>query len=111
MPSQLLRNRPDIRQAEQQLIAANARIGVAKGQYFPTISLTGLYGSASANLSDLFTESAARGEIFNVGLPFAFDPRTGQRDGTLPEMFFDNPDRFTAPAIRTENTCRLTFIP
>ncbi len=54
LPSDLLARRPDIRQAEQQLIAANARIGVAKGQYFPSISLTGFYGSSSIQLSDLF---------------------------------------------------------
>jgi len=55
LPSDLLTNRPDIRQAEQDLIAANARIGVAKSLYFPTISLTGLFGYASTDLSNLFT--------------------------------------------------------
>jgi multidrug efflux system outer membrane protein len=54
MPSDLLERRPDIRQAEQTLIAANAQIGVAKAAYFPTISLTGAFGSASGDLSDLF---------------------------------------------------------
>ncbi len=54
MPSALLANRPDIRQAEQDLIAANANIGVAKALYFPSISLTGLLGWASNDLSDLF---------------------------------------------------------
>jgi multidrug efflux system outer membrane protein len=54
LPSDILARRPDIRQAEQQLIAANARIGVAKAQYFPSISLTGLFGTASMDLSDLF---------------------------------------------------------
>jgi multidrug efflux system outer membrane protein len=54
LPSDILVNRPDIRQAEQDLIAANANIGVAKAQYFPTISLTGLFGWASDDLSDLF---------------------------------------------------------
>lgn len=54
LPSDLLARRPDIRQAEQQLVAANARIGVAKGQYFPSISLTGYFGSSSTELSDLF---------------------------------------------------------
>lgn len=54
LPSDLLERRPDIRQAEQNLIAANAQIGVAKAAYFPTISLTGAFGSASGDLSDLF---------------------------------------------------------
>jgi multidrug efflux system outer membrane protein len=58
LPSQLLERRPDIRQAEQNLIAANARIGVAKAQYFPTISLTGLSGVESLDLSRLFTSQA-----------------------------------------------------
>jgi len=54
LPSDILVNRPDIRQAEQNLIAANANIGVAKALYFPSISLTGLLGLASNDLSDLF---------------------------------------------------------
>ncbi len=54
LPSDVLTNRPDIRQAEQNLIAANAQIGAARALYFPTISLTGALGFASSDLSKLF---------------------------------------------------------
>jgi multidrug efflux system outer membrane protein len=54
LPSDLLERRPDIRQAEQNLIAANAQIGVAKAAYFPTITLTGAFGYSSAELSQMF---------------------------------------------------------
>jgi multidrug efflux system outer membrane protein len=54
LPSALLANRPDIRRAEQILVAANARIGAAKALYFPAISLTGAYGYASEDLNQLF---------------------------------------------------------
>lgn len=54
LPSYVLANRPDIRQAEQNLIAANAQIGAARALYFPTISLTGAFGFVSSDLSNLF---------------------------------------------------------
>lgn len=54
LPSDLLTRRPDIRQAEQNLISANAIIGVAKAAYYPAISLTGFFGYASTDLTDLF---------------------------------------------------------
>ncbi|MCS0589518.1 efflux transporter outer membrane subunit [Massilia norwichensis] len=54
MPSDLLISRPDIRAAEQQLIAANADIGAARANYFPRITLTGSGGTASTELSGLF---------------------------------------------------------
>jgi multidrug efflux system outer membrane protein len=55
LPSSLLERRPDIRAAEQNLIASNAIIGVAKAAYFPSISLTGFMGYQSNQLSSLFT--------------------------------------------------------
>ena len=55
LPSDLLERRPDIRSAEQNLITANAIIGIAKAAYYPRISLTGLLGSQSSELSSLFT--------------------------------------------------------
>jgi outer membrane protein, multidrug efflux system len=58
LPASLLERRPDIREAEENLIAANADIGVAKAAYFPDISLTGLLGLESAQLSDLFKGSS-----------------------------------------------------
>jgi NodT family efflux transporter outer membrane factor (OMF) lipoprotein len=58
LPSALLERRPDIRQAEQTLIAANAQIGAVKALYFPQISLTGFLGGQSRALSDLFTGPA-----------------------------------------------------
>ena len=54
IPAQFLANRPDVRSAEGQLIAANAHIGVARAAYFPDISLTGALGYASNDLSQLF---------------------------------------------------------
>ena len=58
LPSALLERRPDIRQAEQQLIAANAQIGVARSAYFPQISLTALAGYQSSALTGLFSGPA-----------------------------------------------------
>jgi len=58
LPSNLLERRPDIRQAEAQLIAANAQIGVAKAEYFPQINLTATGGYQSSALTSLFTGPA-----------------------------------------------------
>lgn len=58
LPSELLLRRPDVRTAEQNLVAADARVAAARANYFPSITLTGAIGSQSAALSDLFTGPA-----------------------------------------------------
>ncbi|HXV10185.1 MAG TPA: efflux transporter outer membrane subunit [Burkholderiales bacterium] len=76
VPSDLLVRRPDIRQAEQNLVAANANIGAARALYYPTISLTGLFGYASSDLDNLFSGPSQQwsyggsiiGPIFTFGL-------------------------------------------
>ena len=75
LPSTLLTRRPDLRQAEQQLVSANARIGVAKAEFFPKFSLTPLIGTASPEFSALTGGSATvwavagtlTGPLFNAG--------------------------------------------
>ena len=75
VPSEVLENRPDILQAEQNLISANAQIGAARALYFPTISLTGDYGFSSSELRNLFRGPAETwsyagsitGPIFTAG--------------------------------------------
>lgn len=61
LPSDLLSRRPDVRRAEQDLIAANARIGVVRSRFLPSISLTAALGGASTSLSDLTLRSANTG--------------------------------------------------
>lgn len=75
LPAQLLERRPDILAVEQQLVAANARIGVAKAALFPTFSLTGTFGFASRELDQFFDGDARErtltagllGPVFNAG--------------------------------------------
>ena len=68
LPSSLLARRPDVRAAEQSLVAVNARIGVAKAAMFPTISLTGNLGGQSAAFSDLIATGA---HIWSLGFGLA----------------------------------------
>ena len=80
LPSSLIEARPDVRQAEEKLVAANARIGVAKAAYFPTISLTGIYGSESMALANLFTGSAVVwSAAVGLSMPIFDAGRTGAR--------------------------------
>jgi multidrug efflux system outer membrane protein len=74
LPSALLLRRPDLRQSEQELIAANATIGVAEAAFYPTLSLTGLLGGQSPELSSLLNAgrtwsigAGVLGPIFNAG--------------------------------------------
>ena len=58
MPSDVLLNRPDVRQSEQNLISYNANIGAARAAFFPSVSLTGYFGVASSELGDLFSSGS-----------------------------------------------------
>ncbi len=77
LPSDLVERRPDIRQAEQRLVAANARIGEAKAAFFPRIFLTGAFGVESVALSDLFTGPA---RIWQFGPAVTLPIFTGGRN-------------------------------
>lgn len=65
LPSTLIERRPDLLQAEQALVAANARVGAAKAALFPTLSLTGAFGALSSDISELLTGPA---ETWSVGV-------------------------------------------
>jgi len=89
LPSELLIRRPDILQAEQQLVASNALIGAARALFFPRITLTGLFGFASGSLESLFTGPAhtwsftgdVAGPIYTGGgLTAAVDQAEARRD-------------------------------
>jgi multidrug efflux system outer membrane protein len=70
LPSALLERRPDVRQAEQQLISANAQIGVARAAMLPNISLTGSYGGESQALSTLLSSGSTIWSLgFGITLP------------------------------------------
>jgi multidrug efflux system outer membrane protein len=95
LPSTLLERRPDLREAEQQLIAANASVGVAKANFFPVLNLTGLLGGVSPQLSGLVssgtTWSAGAGlvgPLFTGGrLKSEFRVALAQRDEA--QLFYE----------------------
>ena len=80
LPSALLERRPDILQAEQNLIAANANIGAARALYFPTISLTGVLGSVSTAFGDFLSGAATAWSVAGglAGPIFTFGQIKGQ---------------------------------
>ncbi|HEX7253870.1 MAG TPA: efflux transporter outer membrane subunit, partial [Thermoanaerobaculia bacterium] len=86
LPSDLLQRRPDLRESEEHLIAANATVGVAMANFFPTISLTGSYGGISSEVSDLFTAgktwsiaAGLTGPLFHGGqIKNQYDARVAQ---------------------------------
>ncbi len=63
LPSALLERRPDVRQAEELLVAANASVGAAKAEFFPRLSLTGFFGNVSPELDQLFSH----GRTWSIG--------------------------------------------
>jgi outer membrane protein, multidrug efflux system len=73
LPSEVLIRRPDVRQAEQALVAANANIGAARAAFFPRISLTGSVGSASSELDGLFKSGSKAWSISGSALAPIFD--------------------------------------
>lgn len=120
LPSDVLTWRPDVVAAEQQLVAANARVSAARALYFPTISLTGFLGSASTSLGDLFTAGtdtwnylgSAAGPIFqggaNVGANQVADARKAQLvanyRNVVRRAFADVDDALVATVKTTERT-------
>ncbi len=89
LPSTLLERRPDLRQATAQMQAANARVNEAKAQFFPSISLTGLFGGISTTLSDVLTGQAPRVASLgpNILLPlYAGGALQGNEDATLARL-------------------------
>ena len=92
LPADLLLRRPDLRDAEQRLVSLNARIGVARAQYFPSLSLTGYAGGQSVSFSNLFSgpsrifQFAANisEPIFNAGrVGYLVDAAEARRDQAL----------------------------
>jgi multidrug efflux system outer membrane protein len=80
LPSSLLERRPDVREAEAQLHAATARIGVAKGDLFPKLIVTGEYGTYSRNTQDLFKKNSEIYQIFGgLSMPLFTGGKVGKQ--------------------------------
>lgn len=124
IPSDLLNRRPDILQAEQNLIAANAEIGAAYALYFPQITLTGAYGNASQQLNNLFTgpsnmwtfTGAITGPIFTAGAIYGqvIQARAQQQaalynyDQTIQAAFSDVEDALSSHGYQIEELAAQT---
>ena len=89
LPSEVLARRPDVRQAEQQLIAANANIGAARAAFFPRITLTGSAGSASSELSGLFKSGSSAWSFMPQLLLPIFDSGRNQANLEVAELSRD----------------------
>lgn len=110
----LLRRRPDIRQAEQNMIAANAEIGVAVANFFPTVGLSALYGNAGSKIGNVFKNGAS---VWNIAANFSgpifqggrllesywaqqafWDQEIANYRGTIVQAFSDVADALAAQA-------------
>jgi multidrug efflux system outer membrane protein len=120
LPSQLLLRRPDLREAEQRLIAANANIGAARAAYFPSIGLTGYYGRESIELSDLFKgpsrifqfAAAITQPIFNAGrIGAQVDAASAQQQQALAQykLAVSNAFRDALDALSNQRAARETL--
>lgn len=98
LPSALLVNRPDVLQAEQQLLAANANIGAARAAFLPSISLTGLAGFVSPALSSLIDGNSTQYQVQGAALLPIFD--WGRRNAQL-KLSRAQADELTAAYQRT----------
>ncbi|HRI13330.1 MAG TPA: efflux transporter outer membrane subunit [Verrucomicrobiota bacterium] len=103
LPSALLERRPDIRVAEEQLVAANANVGEAKAAFFPQLTLTGAFGYQSVSLSDLFTSPA---RIWQFGPTLTVPVFTG---GRLTGQYRFAKARFEEAAAQYQQTVQSAF--